>query len=38
VEKKKGSFVQLVMPVMELSLMAKQLKSTSVCFVTDETQ
>tara|TARA_B110000196_G_C20509318_1_gene370374 strand:- start:333 stop:449 length:117 start_codon:yes stop_codon:yes gene_type:complete len=38
VEKKKESFVQLVMPDMELSLMAQQLKSTSVCFVTDEAQ
>tara|TARA_R110000824_G_scaffold353250_1_gene540392 strand:- start:286 stop:402 length:117 start_codon:yes stop_codon:yes gene_type:complete len=38
VEKRKINFVQLVMPVMELSLMAKQLKLTSVCFVTDETQ
>jgi len=38
VAKKKINNVQLAMPVMELSLMAKQLKSTSVCFVTDETQ
>jgi hypothetical protein len=38
VEKKKGSFVPLAMPVMELSLMAQQLKSTSACFVIDEAQ
>jgi hypothetical protein len=38
VEKKKVNSVQLVMPVMELSLMAKQLKSTSAYFVMDETQ
>jgi hypothetical protein len=38
VELKKESFVPLAMPVMELSLMAKQLKSTSVCFVIDEAQ
>jgi hypothetical protein len=38
VEQKKESFAQLVMPVMELSLMAQQLKLISVCFVIDETQ
>jgi len=38
VEKKKEGFVPLAMPVMELSLMAQQLKSTSVYFVIDETQ
>jgi hypothetical protein len=38
VAKKKINNVQLAMTGMELSLMAKQLKSTSVCFVTDETQ
>jgi len=38
VEKRKINFVLRAMPVMELFLMAKQLKSTSACFVTDETQ
>tara|TARA_R110002051_G_C8566591_1_gene475098 strand:+ start:708 stop:824 length:117 start_codon:yes stop_codon:yes gene_type:complete len=38
VEMKKVNFVQLVMPVGELSIMAQQLKSTSAYFVMDETQ
>jgi len=37
VAKKKVSFVPLVMPVMELSLMAQPLKLTSAYFVIDET-
>jgi hypothetical protein len=37
VEKRKINFVQLVMPVMELSLMGKELKLTSAYFVIDET-
>jgi len=38
VEKKKVLFVPLVMLAGGLSLMGIQLKSTSVCFVMDETQ
>jgi hypothetical protein len=37
VEKKKESFVPLVMPAMGLSLMGKELKLTSAYFVIDET-
>tara|TARA_R110000824_G_scaffold294943_2_gene483320 strand:- start:877 stop:993 length:117 start_codon:yes stop_codon:yes gene_type:complete len=38
VEKKRTNSAPLVMQVGELSLMEIQLKSTSVCFVMDETK
>jgi len=38
VARKKALFVPLVMLVMESSLMEKELKSTTACFVSDEKQ